>query len=117
MQPRLNPLAQLRQDLRALADRERVWPTHVQVPRERAMDLVGMNAQRWAEGTHGLLTEVEIDELLTRTFKEGPSALTGLYVVTTRLTVAARVEDDCADLTILDGRPMGDAPPAANQLE
>ncbi len=117
MQPRLNPLEQLRQDLRALAERARVWPTHVQVPRERAMDLVGMNAQRWAEGTHGLLTEAEIDELLTRTFKEGPSALTGLYVGTTRLTVAARVEDDCDDLTILEGRTRGDAPAAGNPLE
>jgi len=91
-----------------LAERERKWPTHVQVPRERAMPLVGLNAQRWAEGTHGLLTEAEIDDLLNRTSKAGPSGLTGLYVGTTRITVAARVEDDCDDLTILEGRPMGE---------
>ena len=117
MQPRPNPLEQLRQDLRALADRERVWPTHVQVPRKRAKELLKLNAQRWAEETYGLLTEAEISELMNRTSKEGQSGLTGLYVGATRLKVAARVEDDCADLTILEGRPMGDAPAAGNRLE
>lgn len=105
---RPNPLEQLKLDIRALADCERKWPTHIQVPRVRALDLVGMNAQRWAEGTHGLLTEVEIDDILNRTTKDGPAGLTGLYVGTTRITVAARVEDDCDDLTILEGRPMGE---------
>ncbi len=105
---RPNPLERLKLDIRALAERERKWPILVQVPRNRALDLVGMNAQKWAEGARGLLTEDEIDDILERTFKEGPSALTGLHVGTIRIKVADRMEDDCDELTILESRPLGE---------
>lgn len=106
--PRPNPLERLKLDIRALAERERKWPILVQVPRNRALDLVGMNAKKWAEGSRGFLSEDEIDDLLSRTAKAGPSALTGLQVGTIRIQVADRMEDDCDELTILESRPLGE---------
>ena len=105
-QTRPNPLEQLKEDIRALQDRERKWAAVVQVPLDRANDIVGMDAQRWREGSRGFLSENEIDDILSRTFAEGPSALTGLTFGVTRITVASRVEDDCDELTILEGRAM-----------
>jgi hypothetical protein len=108
---RPNPLEQLKDDIRALQERERIWPTLVQVPRDRAYDLVGMNAQRWREGSRGMLDDDEIDDILNRTTAQGPTGLTGLSFGPVKITVAARVEDDCDQLKIIQGRPMDSGEP------
>jgi hypothetical protein len=75
---RPNPLEQLKNDIRALQERERIWAALVQLPLNRAYDLVGMNAQRWRDGSQGLLSEYEIDDILNRTTAKGPTGLNGL---------------------------------------
>lgn len=103
---RSNPLEQLKDDIRALQNRERRWAAVVQVPRVRANALVGMNAERWREGSRGFLSDDEIDDLLSRTSAQGAVGLNGLSFGPTRIVVAEGVEDDCDAITILEGRPL-----------
>lgn len=104
--PRSNQLEQLRADICALEDREHREAHVVQVPRERANDIVGMDAQQWREGSRGFLSDSEIDDILTRISADGPLAIRAVRFGNTHIEVASSVEDDCGELTILEGPPM-----------
>jgi len=54
-QQHANPLQQLKADISALEERDRMWAAHVQVPRTRANVLAGMSEQEWHDGSGGWL--------------------------------------------------------------
>jgi len=101
-----NPLKVLKNDIQALEQRERIWAEIVQVPRKRAHELVGMNAEKWCDGSSGFLNESQIDKILRDTCIHGASALNGLTFGFCRITVASGVESDCSEVKIIKGKPM-----------
>ena len=99
-----NPFTQLKNDIRALQDRQQRWATVVQIPRSRAIDLVCMNAQEWSQGSS--FSEIDINDILNRTTAKGETGLNGLSVGQVHIYVAESVKGDCEELTILDGVPL-----------
>jgi hypothetical protein len=101
-----NPVKKLKDDIRELQKKEGKWASLVQVPHSRALELVALNATKWKDYSNGFLEDDEIDHILSETFTQGPAGLNGLSFGLTRIQVATRVEDDCDDLRILEGRAV-----------